>query len=76
MIGVHASPEDSSLETLCCAAYSGSKLVGAVASRLEPQVDGLYRLYIMTLGVYAAYREQRIGETPAATHVKSQPICD
>ena len=51
-----------SILLLHCAAYNGPKLLGAVASRLEPQLDGLFRLYIMTLGVYAAHREQRIGE--------------
>jgi N-alpha-acetyltransferase 50 len=43
-------------------AYADGAVVGAVACRLEldPRGDGA-RLYIMTLGVYAAYRDGKIG---------------
>ena len=46
---------------LLAAAYDGQRLVGAVACRLEKQPNGVAQLYIMTLGVYAAYRDQKIG---------------
>mmetsp|Transcript_19979 Transcript_19979/g.29605 ORF Transcript_19979/g.29605 Transcript_19979/m.29605 type:complete len:167 (-) Transcript_19979:138-638(-) len=40
--------------------YSG-KVVGAVCTRLEPISNNRHRLYIMTLGVLAAYRGREVG---------------
>ena len=56
------APPGALLIALLAAAYDGQRLVGAVACRLEKQPNGVTQLYIMTLGVYAAYRDQKIGE--------------
>ena len=42
------------------AAFCGGELVGAIACRLERK-DGCVHLYILTLGVLAAYRGHGIG---------------
>ena len=49
---------------LCRAAFCNDVLVGAVAVRLERQPDGKVRLYFVTLGVLAAYRNYGVGEPP------------
>lgn len=54
------------------AAYDGQRLVGAVACRPEKQLNGDAQAYIMTLGVYAAYRDQKIGEL--ASHLHGPPL--
>ncbi len=55
----HAADAERSF---CCAAFCNDVLVGAVAVRLERQPDGKARLYFVTLGVLAAYRNYGVGE--------------
>ena len=55
---------------LLAAAYDGQRLVGAVACRPEKQPNGVAQAYIMTLGVYAAYRDQKIGELASCIHAQ------
>lgn len=43
------------------AAYCNDVLVGAIAVRLERQPSGEVQLYIITLGVLAAYRNYGVG---------------
>lgn len=42
-------------------AYWNGFVVGAVCARREPLADGRDRLYLMTLGVLAAYRGRQVG---------------
>lgn len=44
------------------AAFCDDVLVGAIAVRLERQPSGKVQLYIITLGVLAAYRKYGVGE--------------
>ena len=44
------------------AAFCNDVLVGAIAVRLERQPSGKIQLYIITLGVLAAYRNYGVGE--------------
>ena len=51
-------------ENLCKFAYYSGLAIGAVCTRVEPIPDdpnGRSRLYVMTLGVLAAYRNHGIG---------------
>jgi ribosomal protein S18 acetylase RimI-like enzyme len=43
------------------AAYCNDVLVGAIAVRLEREPNGKVQLYIITLGVLAAYRSYGVG---------------
>ena len=45
----------------CAAAYYNDILVGAIACRLESKGEGKAKLYIMTLGVLAPYRDLGVG---------------
>ena len=44
-----------------CAAYYNDILIGAIACRLESKGNGKAKLYIMTLGVLAPYRDLGVG---------------
>ena len=44
-----------------CAAFCNDVLVGAVGVRLERLPDGKAKLYFITLGVLAAYRNYGVG---------------
>uniref|UniRef100_A0A7S4IVJ0 N-acetyltransferase domain-containing protein n=1 Tax=Odontella aurita TaxID=265563 RepID=A0A7S4IVJ0_9STRA len=50
-------------EDLCKFAYWNGFVIGAICARIEPCPDseGRSRLYIMTLGVLAAYRGREVG---------------
>ena len=48
------------------AAFCNDVLVGAIAVRLERQPSGKVQLYILTLGVLAAYRNYGVGKPPSA----------
>ena len=48
------------------AAFCNDVLVGAIAVRLERQPSGKVQLYIVTLGVLAAYRNYGVGKPPLA----------
>ena len=52
------------------AAFCNDVLVGAIAVRLERQPSGKVQLYIITLGVLAAYRNYGVGKS--LTHVLSR----
>ena len=43
-------------------AYYQGFVIGAICCRIEPGEGGRKKLYIMTLGVLAAYRKRGIGE--------------
>lgn len=60
--------QTASEEPLCRAAFCNDVLVGAVAVRLERQPDGKARLYFVTLGVLAAYRNYGVGERSLLTN--------
>ncbi len=49
------------------AAFCNDVLVGAIAVRLEQQPGGKVQLYIITLGVQAAYRNYGVGEQSMST---------
>lgn len=61
-------PHDRNSKWMCIqrgalfAAYCNDVLVGAIAVRLERQPSGKVQLYIITLGVLAAYRNYGVGE--------------
>eukprot|EP00584_Thalassiosira_punctigera_P000120 CAMPEP_0172536152 /NCGR_PEP_ID=MMETSP1067-20121228/7965_1 /TAXON_ID=265564 ORGANISM="Thalassiosira punctigera, Strain Tpunct2005C2" /NCGR_SAMPLE_ID=MMETSP1067 /ASSEMBLY_ACC=CAM_ASM_000444 /LENGTH=166 /DNA_ID=CAMNT_0013321175 /DNA_START=156 /DNA_END=656 /DNA_ORIENTATION=- len=64
-------------ENLCKFAYWNGFAVGAICTRVEPNPDrpGRHRIYIMTLGVLAAYRNYGIGSKLVASvldHFESQ----
>lgn len=50
-------------EDLCKFAYWNGFVIGAICARIEPcpEREGRSRLYIMTLGVLAAYRGRGVG---------------
>ena len=50
------------------AAFCNDVLVGAIAVRLERQPGGRVQLYIITLGVLAAYRNYGVGESTQDCH--------
>ena len=56
------SPPPPSLFRLLVAYYNDI-LIGAIACRLEAKGDGKAKLYIMTLGVLAPYRDLGVGES-------------
>ena len=49
------------------AAFCNDVLVGAIVVRLERQPSGKVQLYIITLGVLAAYRNYGVGEQSLST---------
>ena len=49
--------------TACTAAYYGDTLVGSMCCRVEREKGKRPQLYIMTLGVLAAYRRLGIGKS-------------
>ncbi|CAO3648091.1 unnamed protein product [Cunninghamella echinulata] len=53
-------------------AYVDGQAVGAICCRLEPepQIEGKYRVYIMTLGVLESYRRRKLG------HILLQHVLD
>ncbi|KAL3817646.1 hypothetical protein ACHAXA_001991 [Cyclostephanos tholiformis] len=64
-------------EKLCKFAYCNGFAVGAICARVEPMPDrpGRNRIYIMTLGVLAAYRDRGIGSklvTSVLDHFESE----
>ena len=61
-LSVSLSPPPPSLFRLL-AAYYNDILIGAIACRLEAKGDGKAKLYIMTLGVLAPYRDLGVGES-------------
>lgn len=52
----------------CAAVYLRDLLVGAICSRLEPQEDQTFKLYILTLGVLEPYRRLGLGSR-MLTHI-------
>ena len=58
------------------AAYCNDVLVGAIAVRLERQPSGEVQLYIITLGVLAAYRNYGVGGAfPSLKACTIPPTC-
>ena len=65
-----------SVRTIPCrapAAFCNDVLVGAIAVRLERQPSGKVQLYIITLGVLAAYRDYGVGEHPPSIICQEPP---
>jgi hypothetical protein len=58
-------------------AMVGTHCIGAIGCRLERKADGKARLYILTLGVLARYRNESVGTTPClpCRNVAAIPLC-
>ncbi len=68
----HGSNElDWSMKNVACPAFCDDVLVGAIVVRLESLPDGKARLYLITLGVLAAYRSHGIGMAPCNMFLSS-----